>query len=139
MQWKSAYRNFQNLILDRYEKNSIIFLMPTLEDLEHRVARLEALFEGVIKERLNSISQRLDQLYEKTERDKTEILTKTERDKTEILAKLYERAEGLKTEIFTKMETDKREILRWIIGLLLGFGTLIITSMWALLSFAIKP
>ncbi len=101
--------------------------MPTLEELEHRVARLESLFE-VIKERLNSISQRLDQLYEKTERDKTEIL-----------AKLYEKTEGLRIEILTKTEKDKREIINWMIGLLIGFATLIITAMWALLSFAIRP
>ncbi len=33
---------------------------------------LESLFEDVLKERLTHISQRLDQLYEKTERDKEE-------------------------------------------------------------------
>jgi hypothetical protein len=94
--------------------------MPTLEDLEHRVAKLEVLFEEVVKERLNYIvqrldyqNQRIDQLYEKTERDKTEILTKTDR--------------------------DKREIIYWMGGMLLGFATLLITAMWALLSFAIRP
>jgi hypothetical protein len=105
--------------------------MPTLEDLEHRVAKLEVLFEEVVKEKLNYIiqrldyqNQRLDQLYEKTERDKAEILTKTDRDKTEIL---------------TKTDRDKRELIYWMVGILLGFATLLITAMWALLSFAIRP
>jgi hypothetical protein len=116
--------------------------MPTLEELEHRVARLEALLEEVIMERLNSISQRLDQLYEKTERDKTEILSKMAQDKSEILSK----TEQDKTEILSKVadvliktEKDKREIIYWVAGLLVGFATLLITAIWALLSFAIKP
>ncbi len=46
--------------------------MPAIEELEQRVARLESLYEDVLKERLTHISQRLDQLYEKAERDKTE-------------------------------------------------------------------
>ena len=112
--------------------------MPTIEELEHRIARLETLLEEVIKERLNSIfqrldqlSQRLDQLYEKTERDKTEILVKV----AEVLIK----TEQDKTEILTKTERNKREIIYWVAGLMVGFATLLITAMWALLSFAIKP
>lgn len=87
--------------------------MPTIEDIEHRVARLGSLSEEVVKEKLNYLAQRLDQLYEKTERDKTEILAKTDR--------------------------DKRELIYWMGGMLLGFATLLITAMWALLSFAVKP
>jgi len=52
--------------------------MPTIEELEHRVSRLETLFEEVIKERLTYISQRLDQLYDKTEKDKTCVDRKIE-------------------------------------------------------------
>lgn len=109
--------------------------MPTIEDIEHRVARLESLFEEVVKERLNYLAQRFDQLYEKTERDKTEILTKTERDKTEILTKM----ERDKAEILAKTDGDKKELIYWMGGMLLGFATLLITAMWALLSFAVKP
>lgn len=109
--------------------------MPTIEELEHRVARLETLLEEVIMERLNSISQRLDQLYEKTERDKTEILSKMAQDKSEILSRMAQD----KSEILTKTEKDKREIICWVAGLLVGFATLLITAMWALLSFAVKP
>lgn len=112
--------------------------MPTIEELEHRVARLETLLEEVIKERLNSIfqrldqlSQRLDQLYEKTERDKTEIFSRMAQDKTEILSKV--------ADVLVKTERDKREIIYWVAGLMVGFATLLITAMWALLSFAIKP
>jgi len=97
--------------------------MPEIEELEHRIARLEALYEDVLKERIVHIASRLDQLYEKTERDKTELLTKTERDKS---------------DIFTKTEKDKREIIYWMIGLNLGFITLTITAIWAILSFALK-
>ena len=97
--------------------------MAEIEELEHRIARLEALYEDVLKERIVHIASRLDQLYEKTERDKTELLTKTERDKS---------------DIFTKTEKDKREIIYWMIGLNLGFITLTITAIWAILSFALK-
>jgi len=127
--------------------------MPTIEELEHRVARLETLLEEVIMERLNSISHRLDQLYEKTERDKTEILSKMAQDKSEILSRMAQdktetlvKTEKDKTEILSKVadvlvktEKDKREIIYWVAGLLVGFATLLITAIWALLSFAIKP
>jgi hypothetical protein len=68
--------------------------MPALEELEHRVARLETLFEDVLKERINLIATRLDQIYEKTERDKTEILAKTERDKKELVKNLAAETAG---------------------------------------------
>lgn len=86
--------------------------MPTIEELEHRITRLEALYGDVLKEKIGHIASRLDQVYEKTERDKTEILAKTEK--------------------------DKRELIFWMIGLILGFSTLTITSIWAILSFALK-
>jgi len=130
--------------------------MPEIEELEHRITRLEALYEDVLKEKITYIASRLDQIYEKTERDKSDILTKTERDKFEILTK----TERDKTEIFTKIERDKGEILTklecnkaeiliktekdkkeliyWMIGLILGFSTFTITAIWAILSFALK-
>jgi hypothetical protein len=126
--------------------------MPTLEELEHRISRLEVLFEELIKDRLTYISQRIDQLYEKTERDKTEVLAKTERDKTELLEKigsLYAKTERDKSEVLAKTERDKseilaktdrdkRELIYWMVGLTLGFSTLTITAIWAILSFALK-
>ncbi len=127
--------------LDKREKKSYNLVMSAIEELEQRVARLESLFEDVIKEKLTYILQRLDQLYEKTERDKTEILAKTEKDKTELLEKianLYAKTEKDKAEILTKTERDKKELIKWMIGLLVGFSTLIITAMWAMLSFALK-
>lgn len=93
--------------------------MPTIEELEHRVTRLEALFEEVLKERMNLIATRLDQLYEKTERDKTELLEK--------IAHLY-----------AKTEKDKTEIIKWMVGLLIGFSAIIITAMGIILSFALR-
>ena len=104
--------------------------MPTVEELEHRVARLETLFEEVIKERLGYISTRLDQLYEKTERDKSELLAKTERDKSELIEKM--------ANLLSKTDMDKRELIYWMAGLMVGFSTLIITAIWAILSFALK-
>jgi len=86
--------------------------MPAIEELEQRVSRLEALFEDVLKERITHISTRLDQLYEKTERDKSEVLAKTDK--------------------------DKRELIYWMVVLMLGFSTLIITAIWGILSFALR-
>lgn len=86
--------------------------MPEIEELEHRITRLEALYGDVLKERITQIASRADQIYEKIERDKTEILIKTEK--------------------------DKREIIYWMVGLNLGFLTLTITALWAILSFALR-
>lgn len=97
--------------------------MATIEELEHRVARLESLYDDVLKEKLAFISQRLDQLYEKTERDKTEML-----------AKLYEKIAGL----YEKTERDKKELIKWMIILPISFSAVIITAIWAMLSFALK-
>ena len=141
--------------------------MPTVEEQEERLSRLETLYEEVIKERLIYISQRVDQIYEKTERDKTEILTKTEKDKTDILAiieslktdlltktesyktdtlakteknktEILAIIESLKTDLLTKTEKDKRELILWMSGLFVGFSTLMITAIWAILTFAFK-
>ncbi|HHT9112394.1 MAG: hypothetical protein HZA47_03930 [Planctomycetes bacterium] len=108
--------------------------MPEIEELEHRITRLEALYEDVLKEKITYIASRLDQIYEKTERDKTDILTKTERDKTDILTK----TERDKTELLIKTEKDKKELIYWMIGLILGFSTFTITAIWAILSFALR-
>ncbi|MCL0066551.1 hypothetical protein M1N54_01525 [Thermodesulfovibrionales bacterium] len=45
--------------------------MPLVEEVEHRVSRLEIIVEDIIGDRPVLISQRLDRLYEKIERDKT--------------------------------------------------------------------
>ncbi len=108
--------------------------MPTMEELEQRVSRLETLFEDVLKERINLIAIRLDQIYEKTERDKTELLEKI----ANLRADLYEKTEKDKTEILTKTERDKKEIIKWMIGLLVGFSTIIISAVGIILSFALK-
>ena len=83
--------------------------MAAIEELEQRVARLETLFEDVLKDRIDHIATRIDQLYEKTERDKSEILAKTERDKTELLEKML--------NLHAKTEKDKRELILWMVGL----------------------
>ena len=77
-----------------------------------------------------SIAARLDQLYEKTERDKTELISK--------IADVFIKTEKDKAEILTKTERDKRELIYWMVGLNIGFLTLTITALWAILTFAIK-
>ncbi len=93
--------------------------MPAIEEIEQRVARLETLFEDVLKDKITHISTMLDQLYEKTDRDKNELLEKT-------------------ANLHAKTEKDKRELILWMVGLILGFSTLNITAIWAILSFALK-
>ena len=97
--------------------------MPEIEELEHRITKLESLYEDALKERITHIAPRLDQLYEKTERDKTELLIKIEQNKADILA---------------KTDKDKRELIYWLVGLMLGFSTLTITAIWAIISLALK-
>lgn len=108
--------------------------MPDIEELEHRITRLEALYENVLKEKITAIAARLDQLYEKTERDKTELKTELISRISDVLAK----TEKDKTDILTKTEKDKRELICWMVGLGIGFLTLGITAIWAILSFALK-
>ncbi len=99
--------------------------MPTIEDLEHRIARLESLYDDVLKERLTFISQRLDQLYEKTEKSKAEIL-----------AKLYEKV----TELYEKVERDKTEKRTYKVDdqITCCFSAIIITATWSILSFDLR-
>jgi hypothetical protein len=89
-------------------------------------------------------SHRAD-IHAKTEKDKSEILTNTEKDKAEILAKtekdkaeILTIIEKVKSEILTKTEKDKRELISWMIGLFVAFSALMITAMWAILTFALK-
>ncbi|HHT9141252.1 MAG TPA: hypothetical protein ACFYEI_10675, partial [Candidatus Tripitaka californicus] len=63
------------------------------------------------------------------------ILSRIAQDKSELLSKIAQD----KSEMLTKTEKDKREIIYWVAGLLVGFATLLITAIWALRSFAIKP
>ena len=57
-----------------------------IEELEKRVNRHEGVLEDVLRERLlqiemrmGKLESRLDALYEKTERDKTELIERVER------------------------------------------------------------
>ena len=138
-----------------------------IEKLEKRVNRLEGIIEDVLRERLLQIEMRLgrlearlDVLYEKTERDKTELIERMERgmaslkveltermerDKAELIERmerdktgLIERMVSLKVELIERMERDKRTIILWFIGVMLAFSTLNITALWAILSFAGK-
>ena len=119
------------ITVDKRVLDSYNFLnMPDIEELEHRITRLEDLYEEVLKEKILSIAARLDQLYEKTERDKTELISK--------IADVLIKTEKDKTDILTKTDKDKRELIYWMVGLNIGFLTLTITALWAILSFALK-
>jgi len=117
----------------------------SIEGLEKRVNRLEGILEDVLKERLLQIEMRLgrletrlDTLYEKTERDKTEIIERMERDKTALIERIERGLASLRVELIERMERDKRTIILWFIGVMLAFSTLNITALWAILSFAGK-
>lgn len=83
----------------------------------------------------------LGKLDRKTETDKNEIKEqigrldrKTDKNKDEIFLII----EKNKNEILQKTDKDKFELVKWMIGLLVGFSAIIITAIWAMLSFAIK-
>ena len=90
-----------------------------------------------------NIEKRLDDIYEKTERDKTELraemqeietalIERMERDKSELRAEMQE----IKTELIERIEKTKTDLVKSFVGISIGFATLIITAMWALLTFA---
>jgi uncharacterized protein (DUF342 family) len=139
----------------------------SMEEIEKRMKRLEIIYDEVLKERfahiderfnivemrLNTLELRLNALYEKTERDKTELIERMERGLASLKVELIERMERNKTELIEKiekgfasvrvelierMERDKRTIILWFIGAMLAFSTLNITAMWAILSMALK-
>jgi uncharacterized protein (DUF342 family) len=139
----------------------------SMEEIEKRMKRLEIIYDEVLKERfahiderfnivemrLNTLELRLNALYEKTERDKTELIERMERglaslrveltEKIErglasLRVELIERMERDKTELIERMEKDKRTIILWFVGAMLAFSTLNITAMWAILSMALK-
>ncbi len=56
----------------------------------------------------------------------------------ERLKSIYAKNEKGKSEILAKTDNDKRELILWIIGLFIGFSTINITAVWAILSFAVK-
>jgi len=124
----------------------------SMEEIEKRMKRLEIIYDEVLKERfahiderfnivemrLNTLEMRLNALYEKTERDKTELIERMERGLASLRVELIERMERDKTELIERMEKDKRTIILWFIGVMLAFSTLNITAMWAILSMALK-
>jgi len=116
-----------------------------MEEIEKRMKRLEIIYDEVLKERFahiderfNILEMRLNALYEKTERDKTELIERMERGLASLRVELIERMERDKTELIERMEKDKRTIILWVIGAMLAFSTLNITAMWAILSMALK-
>jgi uncharacterized protein (DUF342 family) len=124
----------------------------SMEEIEKRMKRLEIIYDEVLRERfahiderfnivemrLNTLEMRLNALYEKTERDKTELIERMERGLASLRVELIERMERDKTELIERMEKDKRTIILWFIGVMLAFSTLNITAMWAILSMALK-
>jgi uncharacterized protein YbcI len=154
----------------------------SMEEIEKRMKRLEIIYDEVLKERfahiderfnivemrLNTLELRLNALYEKTERDKTELIERMERglaslrveltekierglaslrveliermerDKTELIERIEKGLASVRVELIERMEKDKRTIILWVIGAMLAFSTLNITAMWAILSMALK-
>jgi len=128
----------------------------SMEEIEKRMKRLEIIYDEVLRERfahiderfnivemrLNTLELRLNALYEKTERDKTELIERMERGLASLRVELTEKIErglaSLRVELIERMEKDKRTIILWVIGAMLAFSTLDITAMWAILSMALK-
>jgi len=124
----------------------------SMEEIEKRMKRLEIIYDEVLKERfahiderfnivemrLNTLELRLNALYEKTERDKTELIERMERGLASLRVELERGLASLKVELIERMEKDKRTIILWFIGAMLAFSTLDITAMWAILSMALK-
>jgi uncharacterized protein YbcI len=139
----------------------------SMEEIEKRMKRLEIIYDEVLRERfahiderfnivemrLNTLEMRLNALYEKTERDKTELIERMERglaslrveliermerDKTELIERIEKGLASVRVELIERMEKDKRTIILWFIGAMLAFSTLNITAMWAILSMALK-
>jgi len=88
-----------------------------IEKLEKRVNRVEGVLEDVLRERLLQIEMRLgrlearlDTLYEKTERDKSELIERIVSLRTELI----ERMERDKTGLIERMERDKTELVERI-------------------------
>lgn len=85
-----------------------------VEELAQRVSHLEGRSDG-IEDDIKAIRERVDMLYEKSERNKNE----------------------LKTEFVERIETSKTDLIKWTVGIPATFTVIIITAIWAILSFAI--
>jgi len=96
-----------------------------VEELAQRVSHLEGRYDGIVDD-VKAIKERVDMLYEKSERDKTEL-------KTEFV----ERIETIKTEFIERIETTKTDLIKWMVGISATFTVIIITAIWAILTFAI--
>ena len=108
----------------------------TLEKIAEKVHYLEGQTNGIvgdikeIKVQLGKLDSKLGKLDSKTETDKNEILLIIEKNKNEMLQKT--------DEVLLKTSTQKFELVKWMIGLFVGFSAIIITAIWAMLSFAVK-
>jgi uncharacterized protein YbcI len=149
----------------------------SMEEIEKRMKRLEIIYDEVLKERfahiderfnivemrLNTLELRLNALYEKTERDKTELIERMERglaslrveltekierglaslrveliermerDKTELIERIEKGLASVRVELIERMEKDKRTIILWVIGAMLAFSTLNITGHFSII------
>ncbi len=108
--------------------------MATIEELEQRVTKVEMFIFEIVREKFSDIDKRLASLYEKTERDKTELIKKIEG----VRAEMIERIEGVKTEMIGKIEMAKTSLVKWMVGLFVAFSILLITAIWAILNFAVR-
>ena len=96
----------------------------SIEEIEKRMKKLEIIYDEVLRERfahiderfnivemrLNTLELRLNALYEKTERDKMELIERMERGLASLRVELIERMERDKTELVERMERDKGEL-----------------------------
>ena len=115
--------------------------MYTLEQIAEEVFTLKGSYNGITSD-VKEIKRQQQDLYNKTERDKTELIERIERGnaslKTELVYRIERGNASLKTEFVDRILTTKTELIQWIIGLLIGFTAVIISAVWAMLSFAIK-
>ncbi|CUT00487.1 hypothetical protein [Candidatus Chrysopegis kryptomonas] len=100
--------------------------MATIEELEQRVAKIEMFIYEVIREKFNDIDRKFDNIDKKFD----------EIDKR--LISLYEKTERDKTEMIERIESVRVNLIKWMVGLFVAFSTLLITAMWAILNFAMK-
>jgi len=90
--------------------------MPfTLEQLAEEVFTLRGAYNG-ISDDVKELKHQGQESYNKTERDKTELIDRIERNKTELI----ERIERDKTELIERIEKSKTDMIKWMFVFWIG-------------------
>ncbi len=110
-------KEFISMAKQNFEKN--LYQLVCLQSNQ----AVEIMLKALIKQKTGKypLEHHVDVLIERMGRDKSELRAEMQQ---------------LRTELIERMESQKTDLVKWMVGISIAFTTVIITAMWAILSFA---